>query len=382
MPTAKSAQSRPKLQFVQILRGLAAITVVIYHAGINHIRYLNATPLFNDFDRYGWLGVEFFFVLSGFIITYSHFKDLQERKNINLFLRKRFVRIYPIYWVIALVMFFYYLLLKKDNSGTTVKLENTRDYVFILKCFLLFPLKTGRPFINVAWTLSYEIWFYLVFAVCIRYGLQKARWVLLVWALLILFKYYSGMLNYPLFNFILNPLILYFHMGCIVAYQLRKYGRTLTWGWYSMMTLLTVVLFFLYTRLSGTPLTEERDNMNYVYLLMVLFSILLWGAASLDKSPKAERFAPGFLLLMGDASYSIYLTHAPVMMVLYKDLNRFVRKGDSLIAIVTQNLFLVFTVAVCVGAGILVHLFIEKPMIAVLKKRYLSPSTLKYVPEM
>ena len=183
---------RVKLQLVQMLRGLAAVLVVIYHSSLNSIHYFNIRSLGVGLFDFGWVGVEFFFVLSGFIITY--------------------------------VMLFYYLFIKKENAGITVTVHSLDDLVYLLKCFILFPTGASRHnFIDVAWTLNYEMWFYIVFAICIKLGFQRTSRVFFGWAFLILFKYYTKIGDFsPVLNFMLNPIILFFLMGCIVAYLIKN----------------------------------------------------------------------------------------------------------------------------------------------------------------
>ena len=89
------------LRFVQVLRGFAAIAVLLYHTGVYAGIYFN-NPIY--FFENGNLGVDFFFTLSGFIITYIHLKDIKARGRVKVFLVKRFVRIFPFYWMILLVV--------------------------------------------------------------------------------------------------------------------------------------------------------------------------------------------------------------------------------------------------------------------------------------
>src|SRR4026208_650395 len=90
---------KDQLKFVQILRGFAAIAVVIYHLDSITLTYFSYS-LFHF--NYGYLAINFFFTLSGFIITYVHLKEIQQKSSVRKFLLKRFVRIYPIYWLVLL----------------------------------------------------------------------------------------------------------------------------------------------------------------------------------------------------------------------------------------------------------------------------------------
>ena len=89
------------LRFVQVLRGFAAIAVLLYHTGVYAGIYFN-NPIF--FFENGNLGVDFFFTLSGFIITYIHLQDIKRRGSVKGFLLKRFIRIFPFYWLVLVAV--------------------------------------------------------------------------------------------------------------------------------------------------------------------------------------------------------------------------------------------------------------------------------------
>lgn len=358
-----------KLQYVQVLRGLAALYVLFFHCSLNSFEYFHIKPILSGIWDYGFTGVEFFFILSGFIITYVHLKDLETKSGWPRFLRKRFTRIYPIYWVVATIMLFYYLFIKKEAQGITVQITGPGDLLYLLKCYLLFPMSAShKNFIDVAWTLSYEVWFYLVFACCIVLGFRRSKWIYFIWAGLIVFKTYTHIGDFsPVLNFILNPMILYFLAGCTIAWIVRK--EKLRWKPVHLLLVLSIVsiLLITYARLSGSPLSESRHDLNYYYFLMALFGVLLWLAAHIDLHTGIAS-PPKWFLLIGDASYSIYLLHPAIVMLSYKiavyALNSFSITPTSL----TTNLVFLAAVLASLLAGIVLHLLIEKPLLVFLNK--------------
>ncbi|MDB5052413.1 MAG: acyltransferase 3 [Bacilli bacterium] len=106
--------------------------------------------------------VDIFFVLSGFIIYYIHSADIGKKEQLKLFLIKRFVRIYPIYWVVLIGMTLVYLLIPNTGKGFELEFDN------IVRSIILFPQINHLPTIAVAWTLSYEILFYIFFCIADR----------------------------------------------------------------------------------------------------------------------------------------------------------------------------------------------------------------------
>ena len=89
---------RPRLDSLQVFRGVAALLVVLHHAGTFSVGHFGAPFLGNALD-WGASGVDFFFVLSGFIIYFIHRPDLGRPERLRGFALKRLVRVYPIYWV-------------------------------------------------------------------------------------------------------------------------------------------------------------------------------------------------------------------------------------------------------------------------------------------
>lgn len=358
-----------KLQYVQVLRGLAALMVVFFHTSLNNVVYFNLSVLFSTIYNYGWLGVQFFFVLSGFIITYIHLQDVETGKNIKRFLKKRFTRIYPIYWVIATIMLIYYVFIKKDIAGTTVKIQNINDFVYLIRCYLLLPTDALRHnFIDIAWTLTYEILFYCVFAICIKLRFKKAVYVYFFWAFLILLKQYTSVVDFfPFSNFVFNILIFYFLMGCFVAYLLKKRKIIISTAQFTVALIALLSAVYGYAYFTGNTPTQTQVAIIYNYLFIFIFSLLLLWAAGYEQTKTVS--APPLLVLLGDASYSIYLTHTLVIMFLYKISKTLFTKYSIHVTILGNNILFLVIVASCIIVGVIVHRFVEKPILLILNKK-------------
>lgn len=145
-----------KLISLQYGRAIAALAVVFYHFSGYHQANQGFEP-FGGFFKFGHLGVDFFFVLSGFVIMMAHKKDLGQSSKIVSFSLKRFFRIFPTYWLhlsfIILVRISAGILLHQDSFYRDF------DFSFMLDNFLLLP--TGKYLIGPAWSLSYEL-----FSIC------------------------------------------------------------------------------------------------------------------------------------------------------------------------------------------------------------------------
>ena len=165
------------LQSLQFLRGMAAVLVVLFHtSGAIFImpKYFNSQPFGRVFD-FGYAGVDLFFVLSGFIIWKIHGKDVGQPAAWMAYIVKRLRRIYPPYWIALTLMVPVYFLVPSFGKGTE------RDIDQLLCSYLLLPHPTNMPILTVAWSLVFELFFYVMFSLLIlnRWlgGLAFAVWI-------------------------------------------------------------------------------------------------------------------------------------------------------------------------------------------------------------
>lgn len=146
------SQHTGRLSSLELGRGIAALAVVAHHAG-------QASSAFTTQSHRGWfadgaLGVDFFFVLSGFIIYHVHSRDARTANMARRYFGKRLRRIYVPYLPITLALIAAYALLPGISEGN-------RDWSIFTSLTLL-P-SGGPPALSVAWTLVFEMTFYIVF---------------------------------------------------------------------------------------------------------------------------------------------------------------------------------------------------------------------------
>ncbi|QLE56151.1 acyltransferase [Nostoc sp. TCL26-01] len=345
----QSSQSRQKLYSLQALRGLAAVLVVLAHCDLIFNQNYGKDFWFKIFN-FGGSGVDFFFVLSGFIILYIHQREIGNPAKVNTFLIKRFLRIYPIYWVflglkmLASFVFAY-------NPETT-----ERSFLEIIKAITLFPQNRSilsTSFLGVSWTLSFEIMFYIIFALLIGVSSKIAYPIIAVW-LLGVFGNFVGIIDLPrgniILNFVFSEYNLEFALGCLAAYLFMQHK--IKWA----MPLILVGLF-LYAFAA----------VNYYYQILpispvIKFGIpsmlLVLGFASLERARNIN--VPGVLSYLGDASYSIYLAHGFAI-------NNISKVVEKIYPDVTQNILILNSVGILIAVlsiifGCLVHSLIEKQL--------------------
>jgi peptidoglycan/LPS O-acetylase OafA/YrhL len=186
------------------------------------------------------------------------------------------------------------------------------DWQVILGSFSLFP--QPQYILGVAWTLTYEVLFYLVFAFTFFKSQKVFFYAASSWAVLIL-ACYAFELNSGVFalDALKNPIILEFLFGCLLAYAFRqapqfKQARWFLWGG----LLLLLVMWGLYYQQKTTIGDEFFDEMARVYYFGIPAACLVFGALYMQSG------IPRLLVFLGDASYSIYLMHGTILSLLMK----------------------------------------------------------------
>jgi peptidoglycan/LPS O-acetylase OafA/YrhL len=337
-----------QLNGIQHLRGLAASLVVAEHANlvIGLPKYFGRQPVPFDFFG-GAAGVDLFFVVSGFIIASITLEpsSLQPHGGIGDFLWRRFARIVPFLWLCVAT----YAALRFVGRDGSFELAP------YLRALTLFPIGPVNP--SQAWTLRHEFLFYLVFAT-IFWRSGPRLFLVGAWMLSpLLFFSMAGpaqpSTGHELLGFVFNRLNLLFGFGFLAS---LAYLRRPDWFVEAVpngMTVLTGLcgLYLLLFMLVSYSHLETAD----VLLAGIGASLILYVALRVRAAP-----APGLIdragLALGDASYAIYLTHGAVISAILGVWSRLA--PDSNVHVVA-----LVCVAGSLGAGILIHRYVERPMV-------------------
>jgi peptidoglycan/LPS O-acetylase OafA/YrhL len=341
---------------LQAGRAVAALLVVLLHLGtaISAEKYFGISAFGVPFS-FGHAGVEFFFVLSGFIIVTAHRDDMGKPNRLGSYAWKRLVRIYPIYWVVFLGVFL--LALAFSPQGNTV----SHDPLVVLQALLLVPQdpsvvgSMGAPLLPVAWTLQYEMLFYSVFGlIIIRRWIGAAVAVILLGVLATC--QLSRQCGFPA-TFLASPYILLFGMGMAAATAHRS---RLNVGSPLAVATFGVVVF-------GFAALAE----------MLRFGPTGWGSVTygfgcvfivvgLTRAETEGQVVGGNrrIQLLGDSSYALYLSHYPLISVLCKAA---MALGMPKLGVAGALITYVVILATCIAAGVALHLIIEKPTLSYLR---------------
>jgi peptidoglycan/LPS O-acetylase OafA/YrhL len=332
------------LKTFQAGRALAAIGVAAFHLSImmGAPRY-GGKEVFLEYTRLGNLRVGFFFLLSGFIILFAHVNDIGKPEKLPKFIFRRFVRLFPIYWLYTLFFVLSLLLF----GGTDASMPTTfADWITSLT---LVRFTAAVPPLKVAWTLFHELAFYCIFALLIfnrRIGMVAFG---LAGGVAILLYHFPAPDARTAFNVYTSAYNLYFLLG-IGAFLLYQAGGK------GHIEIACGLLVFV-AAIASMPLPNQLSQL----VMMTSLALLLAGLAKLEASGKLP--VPSFLILIGDASYSIYLTHENFLGTLLK-LVRKIRLYELIGAQASYLLVLVGAVAL----GQVAYLIIEKPLINFLRR--------------
>jgi peptidoglycan/LPS O-acetylase OafA/YrhL len=330
---------------LQYLRAVAALLVVWQHAVFKMPSFLPVASLHT-----GAIGVALFFVISGFVmqmITYGG------RVSPLEFFKRRIVRVVPMYWLMT-IMFSLILFItgSYDLIGDDFFIRLIKSLLFIPH---VSPIQNDHiwPILIPGWTLNYEMFFYLIFAIAMCFKARVGIVTITFLSLVLFGKLFQPLTN-PLLITYSHPLFLEFLAGMLI-YRVWKCRAT------SMPLLFSIMLIVF-----GLAFLFNQSSTGYFDTNRLLGTILLF-YGSLN-----ERFLNWqnkVFLEVGNASYSIYLSHILTVPIVYNLLNRYLHLVNE-----TNALFFVFmlsAIAISTLVGCLVYHIVELPMSNWLKSRFL-----------
>jgi len=324
---------------LQMGRGLAALAVCGFHLAVafGDPKFASYIP-FAHVASFGRFGVNFFFALSGFIILHAHAADMGRPERIKNFALKRFVRIYPLYWLATLIVLVGAAITHRALNLTAGDLTSIATLVRITTF--------SHPLIP-AWTLFHEVFFYAMFLTLLVHRTAGVA-ALGLWVVLILTINVGSQSNSASLPWLaLHPINLCF-FGGMAAYGLYHKLSVQAAKW--CIAASTVLLVA-----TEAWIDESSSGLFFQSSLTLVFMLLLSGLVALERQGKIKNI-PVFNLL-GNASYTLYLLHGIILRAVLKFI--YAAGIDKLFP--PGILFFLALGAICV-ISVAVHNMIEKPV--------------------
>lgn len=356
-----TSTSGERFESLDSLRGISAIFVVLFHIPwASHFK-------FSPFIANGWAFVDLFFVLSGFVISYCYIKKLSDSVSLLKFIIKRFFRLYPLHIFsigTTLSVVVGADVIRGNQIGTGI---DGSAYDFVASLFLVHALGFSRPFVNApSWSISAEFITYLVFATVTVFTSVPTRWMLIIGSLAL-----TGLLwaNSP--NGLMTALeygfprcLAGFSIGVGLFYLRKTYNYALRGMNAHFLYFLSIAIIYISFE------WREASPVLRSLLQLMSFTILCFVATADTGSHIKNALTTKTLRRIGDLSYSIYMMHVTVLMLIsfvVTKLAPFLKLG-SLQGVTTsqQHLFLgdivtVLFLGLLIAVSSLTYEYLESP---------------------
>ena len=334
---------------IQALRGLASCMVVLYHSSEawSNVARSDASHAWSA----GSTGVDIFFVISGFVMAFASLGKVQGSAAAAVFMKRRIIRVMPLYWIVTASVLLHSLLHLVRRGQPLIKVTPAQ----IIESLLLLPYNSSAsPIVGHAWTLSYEMFFYVCLAamVLLRKSSVLALTTLMI-CLVGLGQFRTA--TWPEATAILSPWLLEFTAGLWIGHGAKKLWSLPTGVSAVMASAGLLGLWFV-------PLSTAAPQR---ILHAVCAVMLVQAAVALER--KSGPSVPVWALLIGDASYSIYLLHPFLLGGMGKVLLRLGLIAPFRERLLDELTMVTVCCAVAIILGIILHKTVEYPV-----NRYLA----------
>lgn len=332
--------SRVEYNSIQYLRAVAALGVVAHHLAVQFPRFGSTIEL----PEFLSAGVDLFFVISGFIMWMTtRTSDITPAQ----FYRKRIVRIVPLYWLFTSFLVLIALV------APSVLQSGAFDLNHVIASYLFFPyphpvVDAIYPILVPGWTLNYEMFFYAIFGLALFLPTALRLWA--VGGLLVLLSVVGAIVSptNAAFKFWTDAILIEFLFGMLIAAALASgklnIGRAPSWA--------LIVIGLALVAIPGT----STHGLSRTWFFGVPAALVLIGAVSLDMIGDVGRWP--IPKLLGNASYSIYLSHGITLSAISHVWQRLHLGGDP----VGIFGFCILGMGAATLVGIAVYYLLERPL--------------------
>lgn len=349
------APARRQIDAIQGMRAFAALLVAFGHMlhEVSGMRGVAAPP--SLFQSWTGAGVDIFFVISGFVMVYASQRLFAQPGGAQVFLHRRIARIVPLYWAMTTAFLLVMAALPSAlASAAPTFTEILKSYFFVP--YVRLDQEFMQPVYKLGWTLNYEMYFYCVFACVIVLPMRRA---VAAMAAIFFAVVLAGQVLKPqpgVLQFWSHPIILEFIWGAGIALlALRGFApsRAAAWG-------------LIGIGLSGFALWAVSGVDPYGALRPLVWGVpaaaMVAGAAFMPQGGNGPLSR--LMVLLGDASYAIYLVHPMVIRSL-----RLVWDKTGMSVTVPGVIYIIIAMILTIVASLLVYRWFEKPLTAALQRR-------------
>jgi peptidoglycan/LPS O-acetylase OafA/YrhL len=333
------------LSGIESSRGIAAALVILYHVA-RHLNKIYGAPLLAAVFQFGHMGVDFFFVVSGFIILFVHYDDIGKPARVGHYCARRLTRLFPIYWIAIAVTVFL------DIAGG----HDAPSFADLFWSATLLP--SNHPLIlGIAWTLRFEVLFYIVFGVLIMN--RKAGLIIsTAWLAATILGSVMSLQAAFLPEQICSVFNLEFFLGMGAGYWLRNHTVRRP----RLVLGVGCTLFVIAALLEDIDCLNGYNGIAHIaYGIPAAIIVLAAGEAS------RQHLVPVFAVLktLGSASYSLYLFQFVFIGAGWQAMRA--TRLDQFTPVFVQFLALVM---VAVAGGIIMSIWVEFPLLRMFRRRY------------
>jgi exopolysaccharide production protein ExoZ len=352
-----------RLHNLQALRGVACLLVVFFHIADWEANrgIVIPHPVLSPLNYCGFAGVDLFFVLSGFVITWVNAAGVGDRSRLPGYLGRRLWRIYPVYWacwVVAAAIYIY-----------ACHWSWPFDRHALPRLLLLVPTTQRNLFLPQAWTLSYELMFYAAFSLFFLLPRRAFVPMLATWFAAIVAAAAFGPIlpaiiptGWAALTALVHPFVSEFLLGCVAAVLVRR-GCTV-WGRTCLIA--GIVGFAAGGLMQYLDIVHAHYATSRVVQFGVPSALIVYGAVAAEAA--RGWVLPRWLQSIGDASYPIYLIHLAVFEWAQS------RVGDMSHALPGHLLWIVLLAGTAIAAGFAIHFAVERPLMHLVRRRSVRPN--------
>jgi len=328
---------------IQLLRFIASFMIVMTHIILfGNKKYELGLPVLFTVEEVFKMGVDIFFVISGFIMVHTTYN---KKVNVKDFLYKRCIRIYPVYWLICLSLL-PVLTFKPEwiNAGSAVPPSFWHSWFLV-------PSE-GAPLLMVAWTLEFEMFFYLIFALFLPLGTKKQ--IVLITSIFTITSIIGQFIKYeditnPILTLITSNLLLEFVAGMWLGFLYPKLRASKTTAYFLMGVAIILTLTMPFIDIDIRTITLG------IPAVFITASFLYF--EKINKKP-----LPQFSLWGGDISYALYLIHIPIITVVARSW-----QFSGLDKVIPSAVMLCIAIITSLISSTILFYVIEKPLTKALR---------------